>query len=128
MHRLCESLPALGELSLSRQEGPTDQSATCLPKPAQSRRELQKSRNDVFQWLEAHNHMVAVSKAAPDAQKLKVKADRVKGLHLELSALKLAVKAAISQVEKEHQELVERKEQRTEEVTAQAEGFPTLPH
>ena len=74
------------------------------------------------------NNMVAVFKAAPDAQKLKVKADRVKGLHLELSALKLAVKAAISQVEKEHHELVKSKEQRTEEVTAQAEGFHTLPH
>ena len=89
--------------------------------PGQSRRELKKSRNDVSQWLEAHDHMVAVSKAAPDAQKLKVKADRVKGLHLELSALKLAVKAAISQVEQEHHELVKRKEQRTEEVDAQAE-------
>ena len=74
------------------------------------------------------NNMVAVFKAVPDAQKLKVKADRVKGLHLEISALKLAVKAAISQVEKEHHELVKRKEQRTEEVTAQAEGFHTLPH
>lgn len=91
--------------------------------PGQSRRELKKSRNDVSQWLEAHDHMVAVSKAAPDAQKLKVKVDRVKGHHLELSALKVAVKAAIGQVEQEHRELVNRKKQRTEEVAAQAEGL-----
>lgn len=91
--------------------------------PAQSRRELKKSRNDVSQWLEAHDHMVAVSKAAPDAQKLKVKADRVKGIHLELSALKLAVNAAISQVEQEHVELVKLKAQREEEVAAQADGI-----
>lgn len=91
--------------------------------PAQSRRELKKSRNDVSQWLEAYDHMVAVSKAAPDALKLKVRVERVKGLHLELSALKLAVKAAISQVEQEHRELVTRKEQRTEEVDAKAESI-----
>lgn len=89
--------------------------------PAQSRRELKKSRNDVTQWLEAHDHMIAVSKAAPDAQKLKVKADRVKAIHLELSALKLAVKAAITQVEKEQVELVAQKEKRTEEVKVQVE-------
>lgn len=88
--------------------------------PEHSRRELKKSRNDVVQWLEAHDHMVAVSKAAPDAQKLKLKVDRVKGLNLELSALKVAVKAAISQVEQEHGDLVKRKEQRTEEAAAQA--------
>ncbi len=90
--------------------------------PAQSRRELKKSRNDVSQWLEAHDHMVAVSKAAPDAQKLKVKADRVKAIHLELSALKLAVKAAISQVEQEHVELADQKKKRMEEVKVQVES------
>lgn len=89
--------------------------------PEHSRRELKKSRNDVIQWLEAHDHMVAVSTAAPEAKKLKEKVDRVKGLHMELSALKVAVKAAISQIEREQGELKERKEKRTEEVSTQTQ-------
>lgn len=89
--------------------------------PENSRRELKKSRNDVIQWLEAHDHMVAVSAAAPEAKKLKEKVDRVKGLHMELSALKVAVKSAISQIEEEQAELKGRKEKRADEVSFQTQ-------
>jgi len=94
-----------------------------VPNQTQSQRELKKSRIDVVQWLDAHDHMVDVSKAAPDAKKLKEIADRVIRLRLELSALNLAVKDAINQVEKEHHELVKRKQQRTKEVIAQDQGI-----
>lgn len=63
----------------------------------QNVRELKQRKEDVNAWLERRSHMAEILKRKPDADRMKERIGRIKGLHLELCSLHVAVKAALSQ-------------------------------
>lgn len=58
-------------------------------------KELKQSREAVVRWLEARGHLADIMARQPDALKVKEKIGKVKGLHLELCTLHVAVKEAL---------------------------------
>lgn len=73
-------------------------------------RELKQNREAVSRWIEARNHLGDIMARRPDADKLKERISKVKGLHLELCTLHVAVKQAVAQVVTELQALDKKQE------------------
>lgn len=73
--------------------------------PAAGSRELKRNREDVSRWLDDRDHLAKIMAARPDAEKMLARAGRVKGLHLALCTLQLAVKQALGQMGSELVEL-----------------------
>jgi len=73
--------------------------------PAAASRELKRNRDDVSRWLDDRDHLAKIMAARPEAEKMLARAGRVKGLHLALTTLHLAVQQALSQSEGEFAEL-----------------------
>ncbi|MDQ3060916.1 MAG: ATP-binding protein [Pseudomonadota bacterium] len=73
--------------------------------PAAGSRELKRNREDVSRWLDDRDHLAKIMAARPDAEKMLARAGRVKGLHLTLCTLQLAVKQALGQMGHELAEL-----------------------
>lgn len=71
----------------------------------QNVRELKQRREDVTTWLESRGHMVDILKRKPDAGRMKERVTRIKGVHKELCALHVAVKAAIAQAAADRERL-----------------------
>jgi hypothetical protein len=69
--------------------------------PAAASRELKRNRDDVSRWLDDRDHLAKIMAARPEAEKMLARAGRVKGLHLALTTLHLAVQQALSQSEGE---------------------------
>lgn len=65
--------------------------------PVAGSRELKRNRDDVSRWLDDRDHLAKIMAARPDAEKMLARAGRVKGLHLTLCTLHLAVKQALDQ-------------------------------
>ena len=78
---------------------PADASATAV------NRELKRNRDDVSRWLDDRDHLAKIMAARPDAEKMLARVSRIKGLHLTLTTLHLAVKQALGQSEGEFAEL-----------------------
>lgn len=72
----------------------------------QNVRELKQRKEDVNAWLERRKHMAELQKRKPDADRMKQRIDSIKGLHLEMCSLHVAVKAALSQVRADHARLL----------------------
>ncbi len=82
----------------------------------QNVRELKQRREDVTTWLDSRTHMADILKRKPDADRMKERIGRIKGVHMELCSLHVAVKAALAQAATDQERLtIDRK--------AQAEAF-----
>lgn len=77
----------------------------------QNVRELKQRKEDVNAWLERRGHMAEILKRKPDAERMKERVNRIKGLHLELCSLHVAVKAALTQAKADHTRLTGEREQ-----------------
>ena len=82
----------------------------------QNVRELKQCREDVTTWLESRSHMAEMLKRKPDADRMKERIGRIKGVHLALCSLHVAVKAALAQAAANRTRL-------TSELQIQAEDF-----
>ncbi|PTT21615.1 ATP-binding protein [Acidovorax sp. HMWF029] len=82
----------------------------------QNVRELKQRREDVTTWLDSRTHMADILKRKPDADRMKERIGRIKGVHMELCSLHVAVKAALAQAATDHERL-------SSERKAQAEAF-----
>ena len=82
----------------------------------QNVRELKQRREDVTTWLDSRTHMADILKRKPDADRMKERIGRIKGVHMELCSLHVAVKAALAQAATDQERL-------TSERKAQAEAF-----
>ena len=82
----------------------------------QNVRELKQRREDVTTWLDSRTHMADILKRKPDADRIKERIGRIKGVHMELCSLHVAVKAALAQAATDQERL-------TIERTSQAEAF-----
>lgn len=69
-------------------------------------RELKQNKESVSRWMEARTHLADILKRRPDAQRIKERVAKIKGLHLELCSLHVAVKSALAQVNAEHAQLL----------------------
>lgn len=69
-------------------------------------RELKQNKESVSRWMEARAHLADILKRKPDAQRIKERVARIKGLHLELCSLHVAVKSALGQANIEHEQLL----------------------
>ena len=78
--------------------------------------ELKQCREDVTTWLESRSHMAEMLKRKPDADRMKERIGRIKGVHLALCSLHVAVKAALAQAAANRTRL-------TSELQIQAEDF-----
>lgn len=77
----------------------------------QNVRELKQRREDVTTWLDSRTHMADISKRKPDADRMKERIGRIKGVHMELCSLHVAVKAALAQAAADQERLtIERKD------------------
>lgn len=82
----------------------------------QNVRELKQRREDVTTWLDSRTHMAYILKRKPDADRMKKRIGRIKGVHMELCSLHVAVKAALAQAATDQERLtIDRK--------AKAEAF-----
>lgn len=68
-------------------------------------RELKQNRESVVRWLEARAHLADILARKPDAIKMGQRISKIKGLHLELCTLHVAVKSAIGVASKELDDL-----------------------
>lgn len=82
----------------------------------QNVRELKQRREDVTTWLDSRTHMADILKRKPDADRMKERIGRIKGVHMELCSLHVAVKAALAQAATDQERL-------TRERKSQAEAF-----
>ena len=82
----------------------------------QNVRELKQRREDVSTWLDSRTHMADISKRKPDADRIKARIGRIKGVHMELCSLHVAVKAALAQAVTDQERL-------TSDRKAEAEAF-----
>jgi len=82
----------------------------------QNVRELKQRREDVTTWLDSRTHMADILKRKPDADRMKERIGRIKGVHLALCSLHVAVKAALAQAAANRARL-------TSELQIQAEDF-----
>lgn len=82
----------------------------------QNVRELKQRREDVTIWLDSRTHMAEILKRKPDADRMKDRIGRIKGVHLELCSLHVAVKAALAQAATDQERL-------TSDRKAEAEAF-----
>ena len=82
----------------------------------QNVRELKQRKEDVTTWLESRSHMAEMLKRKPDADRMKERIGRIKGVHLALCSLHVAVKAALAQAAANRTRL-------TSELQIQAEDF-----
>ena len=82
----------------------------------QNVRELKQCREDVTTWLESRSHMAEMLKRKPDADRMKERIGRIKGDHLALCSLHVAVKVALAQAAANRTRL-------TSELQIQAEDF-----
>lgn len=82
----------------------------------QNVRELKQRREDVTTWLDSRIHMADILKRKPDADRMKERIGRIKGVHMELCSLHVAVKAALAQAATDQERL-------TRERKSQAEAF-----
>ena len=82
----------------------------------QNVRELKQRREDVTTWLDSRTHMADILKRKPDADRMKERIGRIKGVHMELCSLHVAVKAALAQAATDQERL-------TSERKAQVEAF-----
>ena len=71
----------------------------------QNVRELKQRREDVTIWLDSRTHMAEILKRKPDADRMKDRIGRIKGVHLELCSLHVAVKAALAQAATDQERL-----------------------
>jgi len=89
----------------------------------QNVRELKQRKEVVNAWLERRKHMAELHKRKPDADLMRERVDRIKGLHLEMCSLHVAVKAALHQIRADHARLLS---DRTRQATAFVEELATL--
>ena len=82
----------------------------------QNVRELKQRREDVTIWLDSRTHMAEILRRKPDADRMKDRIGRIKGVHMELCSLHVAVKAALAQAATD-------KERLTSDREAKAEAF-----
>ena len=82
----------------------------------QNVRELKQRREDVTTWLDSRTHMADILKRKPDADRMKERIGRIKGVHMELCSLHVAVKAALAQAATDQERL-------TSERKSQADAF-----
>ncbi len=68
-------------------------------------RELKQNKDSVSRWMEARTHLADILKRKPEAQRIKERVAKIKGLHLELCSLHVAVKSALGQANVEHEQL-----------------------
>lgn len=62
-----------------------------------SSRELKRNRGDVSHWLDDRDHLAKIMAARPESEKMQNRITKVKGIHLELCSLHVAVKEALGQ-------------------------------
>lgn len=86
--------------------------------PAAASRELKRNRDDVSRWLDDRNHLARILAEKPRADKALARIGRVSGLHLELSTLAVAVRAALAQTEHALAELDGRQRRQAGDVEA----------
>lgn len=77
----------------------------------QNVRELKQRKEDVSAWLDRRSHMAEILKRKPDADGMKARVVRIKGLHLEMCSLHVAVKAALAQARADQSRLTGEREQ-----------------
>ena len=77
----------------------------------QNVRELKQRKEDVNAWIERRAHMAEIVKRKPDAERMKERVARIKGLHLEMCSLHVAVKAALVQSRADQARLMWEREQ-----------------
>lgn len=76
-------------------------------------RELKQNKEAVTRWLEARGHLSEIFERKPEALRIKDRVAKIKGLHLELCSLHVAVKSAIAVVAKEHTQLTAEHEEQS---------------
>jgi hypothetical protein len=84
-------------------------------------RELKQNKESVSRWIEARAHLADILKRRPDAQRIRERVATIKGLHLELSSLHVAVKSALTQAKTEHGQLLAQQLEQTNLFNKEAE-------
>jgi hypothetical protein len=80
----------------------------------QNVRELKQRREDVTTWLDSRTHMADILKRKPDADRMKARIGRIKGVHMELCSLHVAVKAALTQAATDQEQLTSARKSQAE--------------
>lgn len=80
----------------------------------QNVRELRQRREDVTTWLDSRTHMADILKRKPDADRMKARIGRIKGVHMELCSLHVAVKAALTQAATDQEQLTSARKSQAE--------------
>lgn len=81
-------------------------------------RELKQSKEAVARWIESRSHMADILKRRPEADRMRERITQIKGLHLDLCSLHVAVKGALAQGRRETEALLARRHE--QETAAQA--------
>lgn len=76
-------------------------------------RELKQNKEAVTRWLEARGHLSEIFERKPEALRIKDRIIKIKGLHMELCSLHVAVKSAVEVVAKEHAHLTAEHEEQS---------------
>ena len=65
-------------------------------------------------WLDSRTHMADILKRKPDADRMKARIGRIKGVHMELCSLHVAVKAALTQAATDQEQLTSARKSQAE--------------
>lgn len=94
----------------------------------QNVRELKQRREDVTAWLDRRAHMAEILKRRPDADRMMERVKSLKGLHIELCSLHVAVKAALAQAKADKTRLSNERQVRADAFDQQREALNIAIH